>query len=92
MLVVTPAVRYQGTWGRAGNRCRRSELVPGVKAANVDLVPCGPLHLVVPVGAVEVPLGAKVVVEANYAKVIIPWNEHIAAKGQHVQMITSAKT
>ena len=51
-----------------------------VKAANVDLVPGGALHVVVAIGAVEVPLGAKVVVEANYAEIIFPWNEHIAAK------------
>ena len=80
-----------GILGTTGHRCRYSELVPGVKASNVDLVPGGSLHFVVAVGAVEMPPGAKVVVEANYAKVIIPWNDHISAKGQHVQMITSTK-
>ena len=76
----------------AGNRCRRSKLVPRIKAANVNLVPGGPLHFVVPVGAIEVPFGTKVVVETNYSKIVLPWDDHVAAKGQHVQMIASAKT
>src|SRR5215471_12628795 len=72
-------------------RYRRGDAlgVPGEKTADVDLVVGVTAHVVVAVGGVEMPLGAKIVVQASYGKVVGPPHRHVVFELQHIQAVAA---
>ena len=60
-----------------GNRCGHAQLVTREKAPDVHLIIGGPFHAVIAVSGIKVPLGTKVVVQAEHANVILPRQRHV---------------
>src|SRR5205823_746070 len=68
---------------------RSAEHVVGENSANIDLVGGRTGQLVDAVGAVEMPLGAEIVVDTDNAKIIALWDAHIGLKALLIDAIAA---